>query len=130
MAGRGDVSSRLGTAIRKLREERGISSRKLAREVGISSPYMSDIERGWIETPGVDVLKKIAKALNCSAPSLFALADSVPPEVLKAAQRHPEVFAGVAKAFSRMNRRDAEALAAKISEYAEGLRDEDEKSGG
>ena len=53
----------LGKRVRDAREAKGLSGRKLATAAGISSSFMSDVETGK-NVPGLDVLQKIAEALE------------------------------------------------------------------
>jgi len=53
----------LGEAVRANRKEAGFSQEKLAEKSDLSTVFISRIERG-IESPSVDNLVKIAKALG------------------------------------------------------------------
>ena len=53
----------LGEAVRAKRKEAGFSQEKLAEKADLSTVFISRIERG-IESPSVDNLFKIAKALS------------------------------------------------------------------
>lgn len=53
----------LGENVRAKRKEAGFSQEKLAEKAGLSTVFISRIERG-IESPSVDNLLKIAKALG------------------------------------------------------------------
>lgn len=56
----------LGERIALKREEKGFSQRELARIAGLSHAQVSDLERGRRRTAGLDVAKKIARALGVS----------------------------------------------------------------
>ena len=56
----------LGEAIRTTRKEAGFSQEKLAEKADLSTVFISRIERG-VESPSVDNLLKIAKALGVRA---------------------------------------------------------------
>lgn len=60
----------LGSSIRSVRAERNISQRQLALMTGISRSYLWKIETGTADV-GIDVLIKIAKALDIPVHSLF-----------------------------------------------------------
>lgn len=64
----------IGEYIRKKRMERGLSARELARRSGVSQPYLSQLENGKNENPSIEILKKLAKALNISYVELMAIA--------------------------------------------------------
>ena len=53
----------LGEAIRSKRKERKFSQEKLAERADLSTVFISRVERGK-ESPSMDSLAKIAKALN------------------------------------------------------------------
>lgn len=60
----------LGSAIRNLREQRGISQRKLALMTGTSRSYLWKIEAGTADV-GIDVLIRIAQALDVQVRELI-----------------------------------------------------------
>ncbi|GAB6876095.1 helix-turn-helix domain-containing protein [Thermaerobacter litoralis] len=64
----------VGKRIRDLRRQRGISLRDLARRSGVSKAYLSQLENDPDRKPSVDVVLRIAAALEVS------LADLVGPE--------------------------------------------------
>ena len=53
----------LGEAVRAARKQVGFSQEKLAEKADLSTVFISRIERG-VESPSVDNLLKIAKALG------------------------------------------------------------------
>ena len=53
----------LGEAVRIMRKKAGFSQEKLAEKADLSTVFISRIERG-VESPSVDNLLKIAKALG------------------------------------------------------------------
>lgn len=53
----------MGEAVRGKRKEAGFSQEKLAEKADLSTVFISRIERG-VESPSVDNLVKIAKALG------------------------------------------------------------------
>ena len=64
----------LGGAIRRSRQERGISQEELAARSGIDRTYMSSIERG-AQNPGVLIVLRIARAMEITATELFSEAE-------------------------------------------------------
>jgi transcriptional regulator with XRE-family HTH domain len=60
----------LGGFIRQQRERANLSLRRLADKAGISNPYLSQIERE-LRKPSAEVLKKLSRALEISANSLY-----------------------------------------------------------
>lgn len=63
----------IGAFIRHHRERANLSLRRLAERAGISNPYLSQIERG-IRRPSADILKRLSRALEISAESLYTRA--------------------------------------------------------
>ena len=61
----------LGAAVRDARKEAGFSQEKLAERADLSTVFISRIERG-VESPSVDNLLKIAKALGGRVGDLVA----------------------------------------------------------
>lgn len=62
----------LGTRLRRVREERGLSARELARRAGCSASLISQIERG-VSAPSVGVLYTLATELGASLDYLFGV---------------------------------------------------------
>ena len=65
-----DVRSRLALNIKRLRKTRGWSQEALADAVPIDRTYISGIERK-VRNPTIDVIERIAKALDVPAGSLL-----------------------------------------------------------
>ena len=65
--------SHVGSFIREQRERANLSLRRLADRAGVSNPYLSQIERG-IRRPSAEILKRISRALEVSAESLYTRA--------------------------------------------------------
>ena len=63
--------SLLGDAVRAKRKQAGFSQETLAEKAGLSTVFISRIERG-VESPSVDNLVKIAKALGVRVRDLVA----------------------------------------------------------
>ena len=61
----------LGENIKKIRQSKKMGLNKTASLAGISGSYLSNIEKGIKENPSMDVLNKIATALNVSINSFF-----------------------------------------------------------
>lgn len=54
----------IGSKINEIRLLKNISLSQLSRDTGISKGYLSNIENGIKENPSIDILRKIAAALN------------------------------------------------------------------
>ena len=89
--------SDLGEFIRQQRERANLSLRRLAERAGVSNPYLSQIERG-IRKPSAEILKRISRALEISAETLYTRAgliegDRSTPTVLEAVDADPRLTA-------------------------------------
>ena len=60
----------LGNAVKELRKKRGLTQGNFCEQIGITQSYLSQVEKGHKE-PSIDVLKKIANALDTPMPVLF-----------------------------------------------------------
>lgn len=67
----------LGAAIRKLREERGLSIEALAHRANLHWTYVSEIERGR-RNPSWSVVCALADGLGVELAELVAVAGAVP----------------------------------------------------
>jgi len=65
-----DIRRRLGSNVRRLREEAGWSQEDYADRAGIHRTYVSDIERGE-RNPTVLMLEKLAAPLKVTPASLI-----------------------------------------------------------
>ncbi len=71
--------SDLGEFIRQQRERANLSLRRLAESAEISNPYLSQIERG-IRKPSAEILKRLSRALEISANSMYSKAGLIDDE--------------------------------------------------
>ncbi len=75
-AARGRIAKRglgLGSAVRRIREQRGVGQEALAERSGVSQGYLSQIESGTWTAVTEDVLGRIARALGVEPWALLAL---------------------------------------------------------
>jgi transcriptional regulator with XRE-family HTH domain len=68
------VNGRIGSLVRERRLGLGLSQVELARRVGISQTYLSNMERGRVQLPDVDVRRRRAEALCMSHVELLVAA--------------------------------------------------------
>jgi len=68
---------RIGEAVRKLRQERGLTLRQLADVCELSTSFLSQAERG-LSSISVPTLERVTHALGLSLREFFAIVD--PPE--------------------------------------------------
>ncbi len=64
-------AKRLSVAIRQAREQKGLSQAELAKRAKVAQGYISDLEAGGKKNPGIDVLKRLAKALGVPVAKLL-----------------------------------------------------------
>lgn len=57
--------------LKSIRKEKGITLAELAEECGISAGYLSHLENGSRTHPSIEVMEKIAKALNKTIFEIF-----------------------------------------------------------
>ncbi len=62
---------RIGVALRKVREAKGLSQLALAKKAKVSQGYISHLEAGEKKEPGLGVLKRLAKALGVPVAELL-----------------------------------------------------------
>lgn len=66
-----DLRKAFGSRVRALREERGLSQEAMAERGSFHWTYVSGVERGR-RAPSLDVVGRIAEALDVSPAELFA----------------------------------------------------------
>ena len=83
-----NAKSLVARNVRKIRVKRGLSQENLAVDAGISGTYLNAIERG-IKNPTVDVLERLAAALDAEIVDFFApsLAGEKPPRTLPSGRK-------------------------------------------
>lgn len=70
-----DWNKIVGTNVRRLRVEQGLTQEQLAHEAGIDLTYVGGIERGR-RNPSVDVLSRLSAVLKAEPCDLFAKDDA------------------------------------------------------
>jgi transcriptional regulator with XRE-family HTH domain len=78
--------SELGSKIKKLREERGLTLRQLAKAVDCSPSFLSQVERGKV-SPSITRLKHIANGLGVNIVDFFLPSSDAEPLVMRADER-------------------------------------------
>jgi XRE family aerobic/anaerobic benzoate catabolism transcriptional regulator len=71
----------LGTRTRRLRARSGLTRKELAREAQVSERHLANLESG-VGNPSVQILRQVARALNCSAAELIDFDDESPDWLL------------------------------------------------
>lgn len=57
--------------IKLKRVELGFKQKDVAKQVGITPQYLMNIESGKAKNPSIEVMKRIAAVLHCTAQELF-----------------------------------------------------------
>ena len=70
----------LGSTIRELRKEKGISTRIMAYQINVDHTYVSKIENGKA-IPSEEVLYRLADYFHCDKDGLMLLANRLPNDV-------------------------------------------------
>jgi len=65
-----DICIKFGKRVRKARQDNKLSQEELAHEADSNRTYISDVERGT-RNPSIEVVERIARALNVSMGSLL-----------------------------------------------------------
>lgn len=65
-----NIQQQLGSTVRRLRQERGITQAQLAYDAGIDRRYMSDIEQGK-RNLSLGVIERLATVLGLTLFQLF-----------------------------------------------------------
>ena len=73
-----ELTTRLGSRVRDLRKQAGLTQAQLADRVDVSHEFMSRLERGQ-KTPSLDTTDRIARSLGLSIRDLFDF-ETAPPE--------------------------------------------------
>ncbi len=61
----------IGENIKEVAEIKGVTPYKISKEAGISNSYLSDLLRNKSSNPSIEILKKIADALDVSVMELI-----------------------------------------------------------
>lgn len=70
----------IGAKIKKLRKEKKLTQGELAERAGISGNHLSRLERGVFQ-PSIDVVKRLAKALDVNVDGILSGEDELAPAV-------------------------------------------------
>ncbi|HEV2094076.1 MAG TPA: helix-turn-helix domain-containing protein [Rubrobacter sp.] len=76
----------IGSKVRELRTERGLSVRTLAARAGFSPSFISQMEAETV-SPSIASLEKVAEELGVSLGQFFSSLEATPREVVRKAER-------------------------------------------
>jgi len=65
------TARKLKTVLRALREQKGMTQLQLATKARVAQGYVSALEAGQKKNPGIETLKKLAKALGVPVTELL-----------------------------------------------------------
>ncbi len=63
----------VGTRLRNRREALQVSQRELARRIGVRQATISDIERGQLKNPGINIIRRLAQILGVTTDYLIGM---------------------------------------------------------
>ena len=82
---------RIGRRLKTLRNKKKLSQGDIEKATGLLRCYISRVENGRT-VPGIEVLEKLARALEVPMYRLFYDGDNPPkPDFMRASQRHKEM---------------------------------------
>jgi XRE family transcriptional regulator, aerobic/anaerobic benzoate catabolism transcriptional regulator len=64
-------AQRLGKVLKRFRHRKGLSQLGLAKRARVSQGYISEMEAGQRKNPGIETLKKLARALDVPVTELL-----------------------------------------------------------
>jgi transcriptional regulator with XRE-family HTH domain len=62
---------KIGGTLKRLRETKGLSQLQLAKRADVAQAYISEMEAGDKRNPGLETLRKLAKALGVPVTELL-----------------------------------------------------------
>jgi transcriptional regulator with XRE-family HTH domain len=62
---------RIATMLKRVRKEKGFSQLELAKRSRVAQGYISELEAGHEKNPGIETLRKLAKALGVPVTELL-----------------------------------------------------------
>ena len=62
---------KIGVTLKRLRESKGLSQLQLAKRADVAQAYISEMEAGDKRNPGIETLRKLAKALGVPVTELL-----------------------------------------------------------
>jgi len=78
------MTTTLGAALRRQREETGLNIRKAAELLGISITYLSQLETGKVGLPSADVRRRLAQWLGVSHLDVLVMTGEITEEEVSA----------------------------------------------
>ena len=84
------MNDTMGTRIREVRKDKGLTLRKAAAELGIPPSYLSDIENSR-RLPSEKVMKRITEVLGIPGSELQLLDGRIDPDLKRWAEGQPKV---------------------------------------
>lgn len=98
-----EFNKEVGKRIKTARNNAGLSLKELGEKVNLSEGTMQRYETGQIKGVDVNLLKKIANALNCTDAYLMGweedVQDYTPPQMIAAPAQFPDLSEQIKKAY-------------------------------
>lgn len=90
--------TQLGQFLRKKREaraadDRRFSLRQVATRIEVEPSYLSKVERGEVEPPSEETIRRLAKELDQDADVMLAMAGKMSRELQQIVIKRPQLFA-------------------------------------
>lgn len=114
----------LGTRLKKLRQQRGLSLRELAKLAHMSHSFIADIEAGR-STPSLDTLQALAKALNIPVSILIGEGKNQSHDDTRTLEEFPEIARVLRRAGKKLTPADRRRIARIIQAAIEDTEDEE-----
>ena len=74
----------VGELVRRYREMRDLTQEQLAKKTGLNTSYISRVEQGFIKSPGIEALRRIADELHVDVGTIAGDPEEVTAEKLEA----------------------------------------------
>ncbi len=101
----------MGVRVRRLRQERGLQQSQLALRAGVNQPWVSQLEKGLIEDPGVERMTALARVLATTVEYLVEGREprgEVDPDLSDTERRFLRFFRGLRPRYQAWVLRQAE----------------------
>ena len=117
----GTIMSQAKTFAEKLsalRAEQKMGVRELGRAVGVTGMHISNLEKGK-SAPSVELVLKLAEALEANADELLYLADQVSPEVVDVIHQNPLAIPNFLRSAKNLTPEQWELLQKQVEQMTE-----------
>lgn len=96
---------KVGTELRRLREQKGLGIKKAGKELGVSYAYLSRVENDH-RTPSSALIKKLSALYGIDSENMLAKLEHLPPDIRDILKEHgKDVFTTIRKLYSHKKTR-------------------------